>query len=66
MGISGCIPATCKICGSRYVWHMDNFPFTDAEIIGTCSECFEKTDHDIIDEYQGDYGEVIGRKTFNK
>ena len=49
--ISGSIEAKCKICGSRFVWHMGNFPFTDAEIIGTCDECFDKKDHEVIDEY---------------
>lgn len=62
--ISGCISATCKECGNKYIWHMNNFPFVDAEIIGTCDDCFEKVDHDVVDEFQGVNGKVIGRKTF--
>lgn len=63
---SGVIPAICKECGSRMVWHMENQPFVGGEIIGTCSDCLNRINHDIIDEFQGYNGEVTGRKIFKK
>lgn len=50
MGISGCLEAKCKVCGCVFSWHLDSFPFVDAEIIGTCDKCFNKEDHDVYNE----------------
>ena len=62
--ISGVIEAKCKNCKCRYVWHIDNHPFVGSEIIGTCSDCLNRKDHDCYDEFQGETGEFIGRKKF--
>ena len=64
--ISGCIEAKCTKCKCRFVWHMDNQPFVGSKIIGICSNCLNEKDHDCVDEFQGEYGEVIGRKEFAK
>ena len=64
--ISGCIQAKCTECKCRLVWHMDNKPVIGSEIIGRCSDCLEEKDHDCVDEFQGEHGEVIGRKVFIK
>lgn len=50
MGLSGMFIATCKICGSKFEWHLKDVPFINAEIEGTCHECLNKIDHEIIDE----------------
>ena len=50
MGLSGIFIAICKICGSKLEWHLRDVPFVDAEIKGTCHDCLNKIDHEIIDE----------------
>lgn len=65
MGISGSVLAKCKVCGSIFVWNMEDWPFVDTEIIGTCDDCFDKKDHDIMDESY-DPIRVVGRITFTE
>jgi len=50
--ISGFLIAKCKKCNCIFAWHMDNFPFTDAEIIGTCDKCLWGISHKCINELQ--------------
>ena len=67
--ISGSVEAKCKECKCRFSWHLDNFPFIDAEIIGTCDKCFEKIDHDCVDELtldENDMFSIVGRKEFKE
>ncbi len=70
MGMSGSVEARCKVCGTTYNWHINLFPFMDAEIVGTCDDCFERKDHDIYNEnIVDDSGHIpvkLGRITFNK
>lgn len=48
--ISGVVKATCKTCGSVFIWHFDDMPFVDSEISGTCRECALEESHQIVDE----------------
>jgi len=50
MSTSGSLEARCKVCGCVFSWSMGNLPFIDAEIVGTCSECFDKIDHNVFHE----------------
>jgi len=52
--ISGQVVARCKVCNCRFVWSLDNLPFIDSEIIGTCSKCLNKESHDCYDEFMVD------------
>lgn len=64
--ISGWLIARCKICGTKYNWFIDEaWPFVNSEFVGTCSDCINEIDHDIIDETY-DPIKVIGRKVFPK
>lgn len=69
MVMSGQVEARCKECNCRFVWSLDNFPFPDSMIIGTCDKCFDKITHDCYDEFQdepnGSYA-CAGRKVFKK
>jgi hypothetical protein len=47
------VPASCKKCGCVFEWHLNNAPFVDSEIVGTCSKCVEKIAHKCIDEFAG-------------
>lgn len=49
--ISGVVKATCKTCGSVFIWHFDDMPFVDSEISGTCRECALEESHQIVDEW---------------
>lgn len=67
--ISGQVVARCKTCNCRYIWALDPFPFVDAEIVGTCDDCFNKRSHNCLDELQLDENEcfvTVGRKVFKK
>ena len=69
MSISGGLEAKCKVCGCVFNWSMGNFPFIDAEIVGTCDDCFNKKNHDIFHENivnENDCPEVVGRIMFDK
>jgi hypothetical protein len=48
--VSGNLKATCKVCGSIFYPNVDHWIFVDAEMVGTCDDCFGAKDHDIIDE----------------
>jgi len=48
--ISGVIYAKCKKCKCVYQWHMNNMPFVDSEIIGTCSKCINNEKHECYNE----------------
>ena len=50
MNISGQLDAKCKVCCCIFTWSMSRFPFHDAEIVGSCSECFNKESHDIYND----------------
>lgn len=52
MSISGTLEAKCKKCKCVFVWHMDTFPFVDAEIVGTCDKCFRKEKHKCYNEFE--------------
>lgn len=65
--ISGSLVARCKECNCRFTWSMDNFPFVDAEIVGTCDKCFKKESHDCYDELEENENGgflFVGRKKF--
>ena len=69
MSISGSLEAKCKVCGTVFSWSMNNFPFIDAEIVGTCSECFEKKNHNVYHENilnENNCPEIIGKIVFDK
>ena len=69
MSISGSLEARCKVCCCVFSWSMDNFPFIDAVIVGTCDDCFHKKTHEIYHEnFVNEYGcpEVVGRIVFDK
>jgi len=64
--ISGFVLAKCKVCGSIFDWQMENWPFVDIEeITGTCDDCLNKKDHDIMDE-RYDPIRVVGKITFTE
>lgn len=67
MSMSGTVPAVCKKCNCRFVWHVDNIPFFDCEIVGICDNCVNKIPHDCVDEFVEDENKcfmVVGRKEF--
>lgn len=51
MTISGSLVAHCKICKCSFSAHMDNIPFVDAEVVGTCHDCFNKKSHVCRNEF---------------
>ena len=63
--ISGSVLVKCKVCGSIFYWSMDNWPFVDTEIIGTCDDCLNEKNHDIIDESYYPI-RVVGKITFTE
>jgi len=65
MGISGYPLHICIVCDSKFVRSVNDMCFVDEVVYGTCSECIERKDHDIVDETY-DPIKVIGRKTFSK
>jgi|GEM_PF-4174429 len=41
--VSGWLKARCKECGKVEDWYMsDAWPFSDAEIVGTCDDCYHR------------------------
>ena len=50
MGISGTVKARCEKCKCIFVHHINDWIFTDEEVIGTCDNCFDKKSHDCIDD----------------
>ena len=67
--ISGCVQARCKECKCRFWQHVDNWIFTDMEIVGTCDNCMNRISHSCTDEYQCDEHDrpiAIGRKEFKE
>ena len=48
--ISGETIAKCLKCNCIFRWHLTNFPFIDAEIIGTCDECRNNKIHKCVNE----------------
>jgi len=66
--ISGSLVAKCKKCKCQFQWYMDNMPFVDSEVIGTCDKCINEEDHDCYDELWEENGgfKKVGRKTFKK
>jgi hypothetical protein len=55
--MSGSTVAKCKKCDCVYTWSLDSFPFTDAEIVGTCDNCFNKIKHKCENELTVEYVE---------
>jgi len=67
--MSGCLEARCKVCSRVFNWHLNNFPFVDSEIIGTCNKCIEKKDHEIYHENiveEEDCPAKVGKIIFDK
>ena len=62
--MSGWTVAKCKECNCVFDWTLDNFPFVDSEIIGTCDKCLNKETHECVNETQ-DFAKV-GIKTFEE
>lgn len=69
MGISGSLDARCKVCSCVFSWSMDNQPFIDAEVVGTCGDCFDQKDHEIYHENilnENDCPVIVGKIVFDK
>jgi len=62
--ISGTVIAKCKECQCRFIWSLRNWPFMNAEIVGTCNNCYNKKTHDCFDEIYIPHKKV-GRKVFD-
>lgn len=50
--IGGSLEAKCKECKCCFIWNMDDFPFVNSMIIGTCDKCLNKINHNCYDEFQ--------------
>ena len=50
MSISVMGLARCKECNCVFIWTIDNAPFIDSEIVGTCSSCLNHEKHVCVDE----------------
>jgi len=66
MSRSGSVMAVCKECQCRFLWNMDNIPFSGCEIVGICDNCFDKISHDCVDELVEENHSfmIVGRKEF--
>jgi len=49
LSLSG-INAKCRECSCVFLWHLENAPFVDSEIVGTCSKCLQGEKHTCVDE----------------
>ena len=44
MGLSGWIVAKCRVCSTEIEWYINDMPFPDSIVLGTCKKCSEKMD----------------------
>jgi hypothetical protein len=66
MTISGVVPAKCRECNCKIIWHVDSMPSADAEFLFTCNKCLNKENHDCFDELMeiDGYSVIVGKKEF--
>ena len=50
MNGGGVCRARCKVCTCVFLWHSNNWPFADVELVGTCESCVSKVAHECVNE----------------
>ena len=49
------ITAMCKECKCKYLVNMENIPFIDTVVVGTCFNCLNDKEHCCYDELKEEY-----------